>query len=73
MEEFIQDIEAFCAETGISPQRLLRDAMNAEWGRWALWKAGESSPTMLTADKVRAFMQDSRARRAAQPPSEDAA
>lgn len=63
MEEFIRNIETFAAEHGITPQKLLRDAMNAEWGRWALWKAGDASPTMITADKVRAYMKNFRAAR----------
>jgi hypothetical protein len=56
MEKLIADIESFAAEFGITPQKLLRDAINAEWGRWQKWKAGEASPTMLNADKIYAHM-----------------
>ncbi len=64
MERLILDIEAFCAEFKITPQKLLRDAIKAEWGRWQKWKAGEASPTMITADAIRAYMAALRAKRA---------
>lgn len=67
MEQLIQDIEDFVAEFGITPQKLLRDAINAEWGRWQKWKAGEASPTMLIADRILAYMADARAKRAGRP------
>ncbi len=70
MEKLIQEIEAFAAEFGITPQKLLRDAINAEWGRWQKWKAGEASPTLLIADKIVAHMTT---RRAEANRSEDAA
>ena len=65
MEQLIRDIEAFCAEFGVTPQKLLRDAINAEWGRWQKWKAGEASPTMIIADRIQAHMAGQRTRRAA--------
>lgn len=64
MEKLVSDIEAFAAEFGITPQKLLRDAINAEWGRWQKWKAGEASPTMLIADRIVAHMAALRTRRA---------
>lgn len=62
MEKLIRDIEAFAAEFGITPQKLLRDAINAEWGRWKRWKAGEASPTLAIADRIYAHMADLRAK-----------
>lgn len=56
MEQLISDIEAHCAERGISPQKLLRAAINAKWGQWQSWKDGESSPTMKVVDRLRYFM-----------------
>ncbi|MDF3607527.1 hypothetical protein PE067_16085 [Paracoccus sp. DMF-8] len=56
MEQLISDIEAYCQRTGIAPQKLLRDAINAQWGQWQKWKTGESSPTMKVADRVRGYM-----------------
>jgi len=69
MEKLIRDIETCAAEIGITPQKLLRDAINAEWGRWQRWKAGEASPTVLNADRIYAHMAALRARAApAHPP-----
>lgn len=58
MEQLISDIEAYCERVGITPQKLLRDAINAQWGQWQKWKIGESSPTMKVADRLRAFMDE---------------
>lgn len=60
MEQLISDIEAYCARTGISPQKLLRDAINAQWGQWQKWKDGEASPTMKVADRIRDYMKQNR-------------
>ncbi|AGY32478.1 hypothetical protein GQF56_15420 [Rhodobacter sphaeroides] len=56
MEQLISDIEAHCAACGISPQKLLREAINAKWGQWQDWKDGKSSPTMKVVDRLRAHM-----------------
>lgn len=58
MEQLISEIEAYCAAAGIKPQRLLRDAVGANWGQWADWKRGPHGPTMGVADRVRAHMAD---------------
>lgn len=63
MDKLIQDIEAFAREFDVTPQRILRDAINAEWGRWQRWKDGASSPTMLNADRIYAHMARLRTRR----------
>lgn len=60
MEQLISDIEAYCARTGISPQKLLRDAINAQWGQWQKWKDGEASPTMKVADRIRDYIKQNR-------------
>lgn len=56
MEKLISEIEAYSAEAGIKPQKLLRDAIDAGWGQWAGWKAGRSSPTMAVVDRVCGYM-----------------
>lgn len=56
MEQLISDIEAHCTARGISPQKLLREAINAKWGQWQDWKDGKSSPTMKVADRLRVYM-----------------
>lgn len=58
MEKLISDIEGYCAERGISPQRFLRAVINAKWGQWQDWKNGKSSPTMKVADRLRAHMAE---------------
>lgn len=62
MEQFISEIEAFCEANGIAPQRLLREAVNAQWGLWQKWKDGDASPTLRVVDKIRGHM-------ASMPPS----
>lgn len=75
MEKLVSDIEAFASEFGVTPQKMLRDAINAEWGRWQRWKAGEASPTVAVADRIYSFMAERRATsRVSKPaPKEDAA
>lgn len=58
MDQLIYEIEGFCARHGMTPQRLLRDAINATWGLWQKWKDNESSPTMKVADRIRAYMAE---------------
>ncbi|RBO51962.1 hypothetical protein DSD19_17725 [Rhodovulum sp. BSW8] len=58
MEEFLAEIEAYAAACSKTPQKVLRDAIGAGWGQWGSWKSRESSPTMLTADKLRDYMRD---------------
>jgi hypothetical protein len=58
MEEFIKEIEAYCAKTGLQPQQVLRRSLQSSWGVWAEWKAGTTSPTLRSADRVRDWMQE---------------
>lgn len=58
MEQLISEIEAYCAARGITPQRLLKEAVAAQWGMWQRWKDGESSPTMKVADRIRLHMAE---------------
>ena len=62
MEKLISEIETHCAAAGMSPERLLREAINASWSTWDAWKGGVSSPTMKIVDRTRAYM-------AAHPPA----
>lgn len=57
MEQLISDIEAYCERSGVSPQKLLREAINAQWGQWQKWKDGEASPTMKVADRIRQYIK----------------
>lgn len=58
MEQFISDIQAYASAVGRSPQSILRSAVNAKWGTWDAWGAGTSSPTLIVADRIRAYMAD---------------
>lgn len=58
MEQLIADVEAHAAATGLSPKKILRDAIGASWGQWDKWTSGEMSPTMTTADRLRQWMAD---------------
>lgn len=56
MERLIAEIEAYAAATDSTPPRFLRTVIGAGWGQWSKWKEGSSSPTVITADKIRAYM-----------------
>jgi len=74
MEKLIQDIEDYHRRSGVKPQRLLRMAINAEWGRWQKWRDGSASPTLAIVDRLYAWMRDHPASgHAAIETSEDAA
>lgn len=74
MDQLIAEIEAFCAATGASPQSVLRRACGYGWDKWAAWKAGRSSPTLVNADRLRAWMDANRpAPTDAPTPTSDAA
>jgi len=56
MEQFLAEIEKYCLSTGMVPQAVLRRACRYGWDVWDTWKAGTSSPTMINADRIRAWM-----------------
>lgn len=58
MDQLIAEIEAYAAALGLSPQKVLRDAIGSSWGQWDAWKAGTSSPTMRVVDRLRAHMAE---------------
>ena len=64
MDNFLTEIESYVARSGGSPQRVLRLSIGAGWGTWEAWRTGASSPTMITADRVRAWMAEN-------PPAEN--
>ncbi|ATQ56182.1 hypothetical protein [Paracoccus yeei] len=65
MDQFIADLEAYTEAIGTTPQRFLRDFLNAEWGRWERWKARTAYPTARTMDRIRQFMAENPAGAAA--------
>lgn len=58
MEQFLEEITAYAAAVGRSPQHILRQAIGANWHQWKAWQAGQSSPTLHTVDKIRKYMAD---------------
>lgn len=57
MEQLIEDVEAYAVLMGVTPQKVLRDAIGSSWVQWANWKAGVSSPTLRNVDRLRAYMR----------------
>ncbi|AUR12891.1 hypothetical protein PhaeoP48_02929 [Phaeobacter inhibens] len=58
MEQFLEEITAYAAAVGRSPQHILRQAIGANWRQWKAWKAGQSSPTLHTVDKIRRYVAE---------------
>lgn len=56
MEQFLSEIEEYASAAGIVPQRVLRLTCRYSWDVWETWKSGASSPTMVNADRIRAWM-----------------
>lgn len=56
MEQLIAEVESYAANMGVTPQKVLRDAIGANWRQWDLWKSGRSSPTMRVVDRLREHM-----------------
>lgn len=56
MEKLIVDIQTYCFKHGITPQLLLRRAINANWRKWEEWQSGSATASLATADKLRDYM-----------------
>lgn len=56
MEKLIRDIETYAQTVGLKPQTVLRAAVGAGWGAWDAWRTGKSSPTVVVADRIYAYM-----------------
>ncbi|MDP1872117.1 MAG: hypothetical protein Q8K61_10905 [Gallionella sp.] len=68
MEQFITDVEAYAAACGVKPTTVVQRAAGVSGAAWGRWEAGGSC-TLVTADKVRAYMRDN----PASPQDKDAA
>jgi len=73
MEKLIAEVAAHAAACGMTPQRVLRAAIGASWGQWDSWRAGQSSPTMRVADRLRRYMAENPPVTTADDAAEDAA
>lgn len=58
MEQFLAEVRAYAAANGVSPEKVLREALNSEWSRWGRWADGKASPQVKTIERVRAYMAD---------------
>ena len=65
MEEFIAEIRAYAIRVGVMPTTVIQRAKVGGGRTWRKWEAGESSPTLITADRVRKYMSEN-------PPPDDA-
>ena len=54
----MQDIRAYAQSIGLSPGTIIQRSGCGNGGAWGKWERGDSSPTMVTADKLRAYMAD---------------
>lgn len=66
MEQLIADIETYAAAAGTTPQAVLRQSIAASGRTWAAWKSRTSGPTLINADRIRAWMAE-------HPPAPDGA
>lgn len=52
------DVRAYAAQLGVMPTTIIQRAKAGGGGTWRKWEEGESSPTLLTADRVRRYMAE---------------
>ncbi|KEP68402.1 hypothetical protein DL1_11845 [Thioclava dalianensis] len=72
MEQLIIEIQTYAARANMKPQAVIRAAINAKWNAWDGWVARTSSPTLATADRIRAWMAAHPVDGAADQPSQKA-
>ena len=58
MEQFLSDLRTYAAAFGLRPTTIIQRAGCGSGGTWAKWDGGKSSPTLLTADRLRKYMAD---------------
>jgi transcriptional regulator with XRE-family HTH domain len=66
MEQFVAEVRDYAARLGVSPSTVIQ-RVGVSGGKWARWEEGVGSPTLQTADRIRAYMLDN------PPPEEDRA
>lgn len=75
MEQFLTEVRSYATALGVKPGTVLHNAARIGGGTWEKWEARTASPTLRTADRIRAFMRDNPPPSASVPPTptEDAA
>ena len=58
MEQLVAEIESYAASRKLSPGTVVQYATALGGGAFGDWKAGRSTCTLATADRVRAYMRD---------------
>lgn len=56
MEQFLEELRAYAAALGIKPATVVQKAECGGGTTWGRWEVRESSPTLFTVDKIRAYM-----------------
>lgn len=57
MEQFLADVRAYAAACGLEPGTVVQRAGGVSGSSWGKWESGDGSPTLRTADRIRAYMQ----------------
>lgn len=57
MEQLILEVRAYARWFGITPSTVIQKA-GVSGGKWRRWEAGDSSPTLHTVDRLRAYMAE---------------
>ncbi len=52
------DVRAYAAQFGITPSTVIQKARVGGGGTWAKWESGDSSPTLRTVDRLRAYLAE---------------
>lgn len=58
MDEFLDEIRAYAAAWKIKPSTVVQRAGCGGGTTWRKWASGASSPTLVTADRIRKSMAD---------------
>ncbi|WP_334061706.1 helix-turn-helix transcriptional regulator [Limimaricola cinnabarinus] len=58
MEQFMNDVRLYAEQMGVHPSTVVQRAAKVSGGAWARWEAGDASPTLRVADKIRQYMRD---------------
>ncbi|MCG7625562.1 XRE family transcriptional regulator [Epibacterium sp. Ofav1-8] len=52
------EVREYAARVGVKPTTVIQRAKAGGGGTWRKWEEGESSPTLITADRVRRYMAE---------------
>lgn len=56
MEQFLFDLEVYAVALGVSPSTVIQRAGVGGGSTWRRWRDGRGSPTLVTVDKLKAYM-----------------